>query len=151
MGKIFNKIFNVLLILIILALATGLILKALGIINIYKVETGSMEDKIHSGDYVLIHSTDDYSVGDVITYRVDNYFVTHRIIKIEDGKITTKGDANNISDDEVSTDQIEGKVIYNGQLLNFIIDYKFVIAAFVIGLYLLNAYFDDSKKKIEKQ
>ena len=149
MGKIFNKILNVLLVIIIIALAAGLILKALKVINIYRVETGSMEKTIHSGDYVLTYSTDDYVVGDIVTYREDNHFITHRIIKKKDGKITTQGDANNTPDDEVNIEQIEGEVIYSGGILNFIVNYKFMVAAFLIGLYLLSSYFEDSKKKLK--
>ena len=146
MVKIFNKLFSALLVLVIIVLVVFLVLKSLNIINIYNVETGSMEDEIHSGDYVLLHKTNDYNVGDVVTYKFDDYFITHRIIKIEGEKVTTRGDANNIVDDEISISQIVGKVIYCGGILNYIINYRFVIAAFLIGLYLLSCYFESSKK-----
>ena len=148
MGKILNKIFNIVLVITIAALAIGLILKASRIIDIFIVETGSMEDKIHTGDYVLVHRAKDYSVGDIITYRVNNYFVTHRIVEIDGDKITTKGDANNTIDDEINRNQIEGKVIYCGGLLNFIINFKYALAAFLIGIYLLFSYLGDSKKEL---
>ena len=137
----FKILFNVILSLVILVLVVFLTLSYFNKIRIYCVQTGSMEDKIHSGDYVLVYRTDDYVVGDIVTYRVDNYFITHRIVSIENGEIITKGDANNVLDDIINSGQIEGKVIYYGGMLNFIINFKFVIAAFLLGMYLLNSYF----------
>ena len=34
----------------------------------YRVETGSMEDGIRVGDYILITKQDTYEVGDVVTF-----------------------------------------------------------------------------------
>lgn len=149
MSKIIKVIFNILLILIIVLLIAYLVLRVSDKIRIYKVETGSMEDQIHTGDYILLYKKNKYFIGDVVTYRVDNYFVTHRIIKIDNDKVTTKGDANNQEDDEISINQIEGKVVYCGGLLNFIIDFKFAIVAFLIGLYLLSWYFEKEKQTTE--
>jgi len=143
MGRVFKIVFNTILILLIILLSGYCILRFTNKVKIYNVETGSMEDKIHTGDYILLVKKSDYYVGDVVTYNVKGYFVTHRIVKIEDDVITTKGDANNTEDEGISKDQIEGKVVYCGGILNFIINYKFVIAAFLVGLYLLSCYFGD--------
>ena len=146
MVKFFNKLINILLIIIIVILAVCLILKTLNIIRVFNVKTGSMEDKIHSGDYVLTYKTDKFNIGDIVTYKIDNYYITHRIIKMENGKVTTKGDANNVKDDDIDINQIEGKVVYYGALLNFIIIYRFIIVIFLIGLYTLNLYFLSNNK-----
>ena len=152
MGKIFRILFNCLLILIILVLVAYFTLRAVNKIRIYNVETGSMEDKIHPGDYILLLQKDSYKIGDVVTYTVDDYFITHRIIKIEDGKITTKGDANNLEDKDINESQIVGKVILCGGILNYVINFKFVIAAILIALYLLSCYFGkEEKDKIEEK
>ena len=90
MGKIFKILFNCLLVLIILVLASYFALIAADIIRIYNVETGSMEDKIHTGDYMILVKKDNYYVGDVVTYKVNDFFITHRIIKIENGKMMRK-------------------------------------------------------------
>ena len=148
MGKIFKIIINCILVLIIIILVAYFVLRAMDIIRIYNVETGSMEDKIHTGDYILLIKKDDYYVGDVVTFTVDEYFITHRIISMENGKITTKGDANNLEDSEITKDQIIGKAIYWGGILNYIITYKFVIAAALVGLYLLSCYFGEEKEEI---
>ena len=143
MSKIFKILFNSILILLIVILGVYLVLRFANKIKVYNVETGSMEDKIHTGDYILLLRKSDYQIGDIVTYNTKGYFVTHRIVKMEDGKVITKGDANNVEDEGISEEQIEGKVIYCGGILNFVINYKFVIIAFLIGLYLLSCYFGD--------
>ncbi len=151
MGKILKVISDGILILTIIILSLYFVLRIANVIRIYNVETGSMEDKIHANDYILLFRKSDYYVGDVVTFKVNDYFITHRIIRIKDDKVTTKGDANNSEDSEIRKDQIEGKAIYWGGILNFIIDYKFVVISFLIGMYLLSCYFDDGKKKSKKK
>lgn len=145
MSKVFRIIVNSLLIFAIIILAGYFVLRVTNVIKIYKVETGSMEYKIHAGDYILLCKSNKYNIDDVVTYKEKNYFITHRIIKIENDKITTKGDANNMEDAEISKNQIEGKVIYCGGILNIIINFKFAIIAFLISLYLLSCYFEKSE------
>ena len=150
MIKIIKKIADIIFALIIIILVGYFALRNMGILEIYKVETGSMEHGIHAGDYVLICEKNHYVIGDVVTYRKDNYFITHRIIKSINGdKVVTKGDANNIEDEEININAIEGKVIFNGEILNFIIDYKYAIVSMFLGLYLLSCYFgkDEKEKK----
>ncbi len=146
MSKVFKGIVNVVLVLVIILLLGYLILRVTNKIVIYRVETGSMEDKIHVGDYILLLKKNKYYVGDVVTYRVNDYFITHRIVKIDNEKLTTKGDANSLEDDEIDISQVEGKVIYCGGILNIIINFKFVIVAFLVGLYLLSCYFEKEKQ-----
>ena len=150
MGKIFNILFNTLLVVIIIALVAYFALRISGKITIYSVETGSMENKIHPGDYILLFKQKKYNVGDIVTFKIKDYFVTHRIVKIEGDRITTKGDANNEEDEEISSNQVEGKVIYYGGMLNFVINFKFVIVIFLIGLYLLSCYFGENEDKKKK-
>ena len=147
MGKFLKIVFNILLTIIIVLLLTYFGLRSANIIKIYNVETGSMEDKIHAGDYILMYKKKNYYVGDVVTFKVNDYYVTHRIVEIDGNKITTKGDANNPEDDKINFDQIEGKVVYWGGILNIIINYKYVITAFLIGIYLLSCYFESNKDK----
>lgn len=84
------------------------------------VVSGSMdtgenpETDIRVGDLVVIKSKDEYSVGEVITFK-DAYgsFTTHRITAVgEDGTFTTKGDANNAEDKfAVPKGDVVGKVV----------------------------------------
>ncbi len=151
MNKIIKRIFDVIFILIILVLASYFILRAYKIVEVYNVKTGSMEDNIHVGDYVLILRKNNYEIGDVITFKRDNYLVTHRIIKKANGLIITKGDANNEEDGPIKYEQIVGKVIIIGGFLNAIIRYKYMLASIFISLYLLSCYLlgDEEPKKEE--
>lgn len=152
MKKIIKKIINILLIIIIIILATYFLLRLLGKVSIYEVETGSMEDGIHAGDYILILSKENYHVGEIVTYKQDEYFITHRVIRKEKNKLITKGDANNVEDEAINKDDVVGTVIYNGGILNILIRYKFVIAGLFIAFYLLTTYIDTKiKAKIKKE
>jgi signal peptidase I len=149
MNKAFKLTVDIILIIVIMVLGLYFILRLLGVAEIYKVKTGSMEDGIHAGDYILIFKKKNYHVGDVVTFKKDGYHVTHRIIEKNGNKVVTKGDANNTADEEIKVSNIVGKVIYHGGLLNFIIDFKFAIASGLLGLYLLSMFFDGKEKSEE--
>ena len=91
--------------------------------NAYVVVSGSMEPKIHVYDVIISKRIEskDLKVGDTITFyssdpRLNGAIVTHRIIEEidkENGVFRTKGDANNVSDEALTSDQnIIGKVSY---------------------------------------
>ena len=87
-------------------------------VKTYSIISGSMEPAIHIGDIVLAKETkkEDLQIGDIISFRLGQSVVTHRIIRIdetENGDIyITKGDKNNTEDKaEIKIDLIEGKVI----------------------------------------
>jgi signal peptidase len=82
--------------------------------KILLVQSGSMSPVINTGDLVVVKPSFKYKKGDVITFASTNRFnVTHRIVSIENNKITTKGDANQSSDQEtVNLNQVLGKVNY---------------------------------------
>lgn len=149
MNKIFKILFDILFIISIVLLCIYFILRLLGITEIYKVKTGSMENDIHIGDYILIYKKNNYQIGDIVTYTKDGYHVTHRIVKKNGNIITTKGDANNTPDEEIKASSIIGKVIYHGGILNFLIDFKYAIACFLLGLYLLSMFFEKQEQKQE--
>ena len=52
-----------------------------------------------------------------------NFLVTHRIIRVNEEGIVTKGDNNNIEDKEIKKEQILGKVIFQSKLCGFFILY----------------------------
>ena len=141
MNKILKIASNIIFTIGIALLLIYFALRLLGIAEIYKVETGSMENGIHAGDYILIYTKKDYKIGEIVTYKKEGYHVTHRIIKKNGKKFITKGDANNIEDEAIELKSIVGKVIYSGGVLNILIDYKYAIASGLLGLYLLSCYF----------
>ena len=78
----------------------------------YRVVSGSMEPTLKVGDYILVHKEDKYQVGDIVTIKEANHYVTHRITKINNHEITLKGDANNTEDGSLITkNQIKGKFV----------------------------------------
>ncbi|MDP4142988.1 MAG: signal peptidase I [Bacillota bacterium] len=92
----------------------------------YVVLTGSMEPSIYAGDMITITkvSSSDLKKGDIITYWKGDITITHRIIKIHNNLITTKGDSNNVEDAPITKEMIIGKYIFKipkiGYLLAFI-------------------------------
>lgn len=149
MNKVFKIITDILLIIIIIALLGYFVLRVMGLINIYKVETGSMEDGIHAGDYILILNKKTYHKGEIVTYKKKDYFITHRIVKIKGKEVITKGDANNTIDEAIKMKDIVGKVVYSGGILNFIVDFKFAIAGFLLFAYIMSCYFASRKKEVK--
>ena len=147
MSKIFKIAFDIIFIFLIIILCLYFILRILGIVKIYEVKTGSMEDEIHVGDYILIIKKNNYKVGDIVTYTKEDYYVTHRIVEKNGNKVITKGDANNVVDEEITTSDIVGKVIYHGGILNFFIDFKYIIAGGLLCLYLLSIFFEKKDNK----
>lgn len=78
------------------------------------IATPSMTGSIEAGDAIIIKKSDDYAVGDVITYfpADEATSVTHRIVRIEGDKYYAKGDANNSEDpDPIVISQIAGKMV----------------------------------------
>ncbi len=77
------------------------------------IKSGSMYPELNVNDFVVILKTDNYKVGDIITYNYEGkYLVTHRIIGKSDNCFITKGDNNNSEDQEhVKIENVKGKVI----------------------------------------
>jgi signal peptidase I len=61
-----------------------------------------------------VESKSDIKIGDIIVYQNRKGFTIHRVIKINDETVTTKGDANNISDAPVKYKEIIGKTFMLG-------------------------------------
>lgn len=77
----------------------------------FDVATGSMAEQINIDDVIIVKITKDVKEKDIITYKVGKDFITHRIVKIEQDVIVTKGDANNVSDNPIDKSVVVGKVV----------------------------------------
>ena len=126
--KIINKIsgiiLNILLVIVTLLIIIGTYyLVQIKVLNndyanifgytFFEVATGSMADTIEVGDAVVVELTKDVKENDIIVYKENDDFITHRLIeKNENGEFVTKGDANNTEDKPINESQILGKVIY---------------------------------------
>ncbi len=145
----------VLSVCLVLAIYNKFILKSelitIGPYYIFEIGSGSMEYNIHVGDTIIVKKSDTYEVGDVITYKIDGGYVTHRISKIENNTITTKGDANDIEDEPIKKEDIVGKLVYKARLISFAKKYKILTLA-ILGVFLYLCYLlkDLSNKKVEE-
>lgn len=122
--KIITGIIATLLILFGLLIATPFF-HIPGGYRLYTVQSGSMEPTIKTGSLIVSRASDDYQVGDIITYKSSKEInnsnpketTTHRVeeIKKENDTISfiTKGDANTVVDIQpVSSEQVLGKTMF---------------------------------------
>ncbi|MBR4020580.1 MAG: signal peptidase I [Firmicutes bacterium] len=87
------------------------------------VLSGSMEPAMSVGDLILVQEAASFAEGDVVVYQDINSLVVHRVIKVNDKSVVTKGDANNVADGKIALEQVKGKVFFTipmiGHLVNF--------------------------------
>lgn len=113
-------------------------------IRVAVILSGSMEPELKINDFVIIKKTNSVHVGDVITYRrnEESSEVIHRVVKIDNDEITTKGDANNSVDPKINRSEITGvyvgKIKYLGKVLSiFKTPFGFSISITILVLILL--------------
>lgn len=118
--------------------SNGLLTKIFGF-SALTVGSGSMETELFVGDVIIIKKCEDYEVGDIVTYNVNNeYLVTHRIIQKNREGFVTKGDNNNMADAEMVTkENIEGKVIYKTRLLKWIYNHWIIVFLIILAVLIL--------------
>ncbi len=162
--KIINFLLNILIfifgVILIISIYTGVQTKILGNdytdffgYSIFEVQTGSMEDTINAGDWIIVKLTQKVELDDIITYKLDKEYITHRIIEVYNGTYITKGDANNAKDDPIDQSQVVGKVV--NILANFGILRKTlfnpgVLITLIITLFLFNMAVKKNKAESEK-
>ena len=76
----------------------------------FEIATGSMSGTLEIGDVVIVKLTNDVEVGDIIVYKEEDYFITHRLIEKNQDTLIAKGDANNSEDSPISINDVIGKV-----------------------------------------
>lgn len=170
--NIFTKTINIFVNLIIIILVIIAIFSVYGFtqINIlnkeyidifgytfFKTETASMEKTILIGDIVIVKIGEEFSENDIITYKDQNVFVTHRVIKKEEDTIITKGDNNNSEDEPISKNEVLGKVVFiakNVELWKKVFTDKRVFIPLIISITLLAIlifYQEDRSNKCSKE
>ena len=122
----------------------------------FTILTGSMEPAINPGDIVIIKkvSPEKIKEKDVITYKLDSAYITHRVIGIKDGNFITKGDNNNVEDSiPVSEDQLVGVEIALIPKLGYFIAFlsKPIVKSILIATLFLLIALDILEKKGEKK
>ena len=166
LSKILGIILNILLIIAFLILIFGIYYnvqtKLLNkeYVNIFgytffEVATGSMSGSIEVGDVVLVKITNEVQENDIIVFKENNSFITHRVIKKDGDIITTKGDANNTEDSPITIDKVLGKVtgvIENVGIIRKVITSPAVLISITITLILLGivVIYKPKEQKVEE-
>lgn len=106
------------------------ILPITGNFKVMAVLSGSMEPAIKTGSVIAIKPSDNYKIGDIITFGEMSKTktpTTHRIydMRVQEGEpvYVTKGDANNAPDaKEITGKEIIGKVLFNVPYVGYAVD-----------------------------
>lgn len=75
------------------------------------ITSGSMWPVLQEGDLIFIQgvSKKDIHEGDIIVWRNPNGFTIHRVLKLNEDTLVTKGDANFTEDEPVKYEDVVGK------------------------------------------
>lgn len=120
-GKLIPALCNIagtlILILVIASTLPMVVPRFLGY-DLYEVTSGSMEPEIPMGSVVYTKPVEPQNISpeNIITFRTEDAIVTHRVLKNQavEGKISTKGDANNVEDlNPVAYEDVIGRVEYH--------------------------------------
>lgn len=87
------------------------------------VLSGSMEPELSKGDLLFITEEEHYRLNDVVVYQDGSILVVHRIIAVNGSTVTTKGDANNAADPEISVEAIKGRVAFAVPVLGSVVEF----------------------------
>lgn len=156
--KTLNIIKNIILDIIIVILLLTIIVSALNrkkptpLFGYYffTVMSGSMQPALDVEDNIIVKQSDDYKIGDIITYKSTKSYVTHRIVKIDGNKIITKGDANTDEDPAFDKKNILGKVVFKSVYLNFLVRNRILILLIIILIYLAEMVFKTRREKVKE-
>jgi len=74
------------------------------------VLSGSMEPTLKVDDLILIREQETYQVGDIVVFQDGGSLTVHRLLSYDSENAITKGDANNVADEPIGSDQIMGAV-----------------------------------------
>ena len=110
--------------------------------------SGSMIPELEVHDMIIIHKTDNYDIDDIITFQQGERLVTHRIVDKTNDNYITKGDYNNIVDQQnVSNDKVIGKVAFVIPKCGLYIRYlqtpaglcsMFLVSFLLVAIFILN-------------
>ena len=165
MKKVFGIIVDVLTFLVFLVLVLIILSRVKMMVSgkeyfdvfgysIFNVATGSMEPVISQNDIIIVKEQKDYELNDIVTFKSDNAYVTHRVISKSGNSIITKGDANNAKDVSIKRDDIIGKVVHvirQGGVWQQIFTSPTIIIMIFVTLMLFDFAFSYRGSKEEKE
>ncbi len=117
------------------------------------VLSGSMEPTFLAGDMLIYFEKNEYEINDVVIFKSDNIFITHRLVGLENGYFLTKGDANNTEDLEpLDPSDIKGEMIFKipsiGHIINFLSTPLGLLLLILVGIAVFEVpkFFEKKKK-----
>jgi signal peptidase len=151
-ARIYEKLIWIITICVILAAVLVTAPKAVGIYP-YIILSASMEPTIPTGSLVYVNTKDtQVSEGDIVTFFLSNgtdeINVTHRVEKITEEGIVTKGDNNDVEDlNLLIPDRVIGKYAFHipgaGYLMARMTEqFKLVIIIWMIALHIFGFALD---------
>lgn len=152
--KIFDIFINILIVILIIIVGYLSFCKIYGKApnvfgySMYVVASGSMEPTLSVGEYILIKDVSNYKKNDIITYKLENVYITHRIIKLDGDKVITKGDANEVIDDPVDKTAIQGKFILKLNTASYM-SFLFILV-FVLVIYMVSSFWNKRRKVLNE-
>lgn len=123
------------------------------------VMSGSMEPELKTGSLCFINTRADYvkiKEKDIVTYRVLDSYVTHRVKEVTDQGLITKGDSNNTEDLGIVTEEnfygkMTGHIPYAGYVLFYIRKNALLLIAAFIVVYFCSKSVGYTLKRIQKK
>ena len=119
------------------------------------VLSGSMEPKLSAGDLLFVIPSEQYEVDQIVVYQDGRSLVVHRLLRFEDDKVITMGDANDIEDDPVPLTAIKGRVVFVipliGYLVNLLKTPIGVLSVLGFSIYLMERSFRKEKNSKQDQ
>lgn len=121
----------------------------------YTVVSGSMEPEFSTGDFVVVKTTpyEKIKKNDVISFTRGKDIVSHRVVEKTAQGLETKGDANNLVDQGITTSkEYIGKLFFSIPYYGYIIAASqkplfFAILVGLLGLYVIYAYLSGEKEE----
>lgn len=97
-----------------------------------------MSPELKVGEYILVKKSYKYKVGDIVTYKKKDNYITHRIVYKKGNTIITKGDKNNLNDEPINKKNIVGKLVRKLKvvsLISYLLSIPFTwILIFILGI-----------------
>jgi len=153
--KIKNIILDIVIVLLVCFIAFEIFNKnkPIKIFNhyVFYIMSGSMEPELKVGDYIIVKNTDEYDVGDIITYQLNESYITHRVIQINDDEVITKGDANDLEDQPIKKSQILGKISHRNKIITFIFKYSIFIPVLILIGFCINKLIKTFRKEVKNE
>lgn len=119
------------------------------------VLSGSMEPELSVNDVIIVRESESYGINDIVAYDNGREIIVHRIIEKNGDTLTTKGDANNTSDEPISTEAVRGKVVlsipYAGAVVKIIRSPVGIILIILTAFLLTEGSFKRKKKSDENK